>query len=73
MALYRLYFCNPEGHFSGMREIEAHSDRQAIHMADIVCRGQSCELWHDQTILRRWSGEQADLPVETIRPRPQTN
>ena len=55
MPWYRLYVRDREGHFSGVRELEADNEAQAIRRADRLSLGLSCELWHDQTLLHRWT------------------
>lgn len=71
MAWYRLYVRGGNGHFSGVREFEADSEAQAINRIDRFCSGLTCELWHDQTLLRRWDAQQLDDPFGGIlQPRP---
>jgi hypothetical protein len=62
MAWYRVFLRDREGHFSGVRELEADDDAQAISRVGRMCRGLSCELWHDETLLCRWDGEKTDDP-----------
>jgi hypothetical protein len=57
MSFYRLYFRDSEGHFSGVREIEANDLAQAIGRADRLCRGERCELWLENKLLKRWEVE----------------
>lgn len=59
MPWYRLYVRDREGHFSAVREFEADDEAQAISRADRLSSGLTCELWHDQNLLRRWD-EQPD-------------
>ena len=54
VSFYRLYFRDREGHVSGVREIEAHDDAQAIGRADRMCRDDRRELWRENSLLRRW-------------------
>jgi len=54
VSLYRLYFRDREGHFSGCRQFEAGSDVQAVGRADRMCRGFSRELWWENRLLGRW-------------------
>ena len=65
MSLYRLYFRDREGHFSGCRQFEARSDMQAICRADRMARGFSRELWGEDRLLRSWGDGGAG---ETLRP-----
>ena len=60
MPWYRLYVRDREGHFSGVREFEADDEAQAISRVDRMCHGLTCELWHDETLLRRWDWDQAE-------------
>jgi hypothetical protein len=64
VSFYRLYFSDGEGHFSGVREIEAHGDAQAIGRADRMSRGFRRELWRDDTLLKRWDEGQAGLEAK---------
>ena len=61
MSFYRLYFRDRRGHVSGMREIEARDDAQAIGRVDRMYHGDSRELWRDTNLLMRW-GEGAANP-----------
>jgi hypothetical protein len=54
VSFYRLYFRDQRGHVSGMREIEARDDAQAIGRVDRMYHGDSRELWRDSKLLRRW-------------------
>jgi hypothetical protein len=56
VSFYRLYFRDRDGHISGVREIEARDEAQAIGRADRMCRGERRELWREHSLLRRWDG-----------------
>ena len=71
MPWYRLYVRNRDGHFGGVREFEALDEAQAIHRIDRTCHGLTCELWHDETLIRRWDGDQLDDPFAGTLRRPQ--
>ena len=71
MPWYRLYVRDRVGHFGGVREFEAPNEAQAIQRVERKCQGITCELWHDQTLLRRWDGVQPDHPVDGAMRRPQ--
>lgn len=60
MPWYRLYVRDLEGHFSAVREFEADDEAQAISRAERLSSGLSCELWHDENLLRRWEEQQDD-------------
>jgi hypothetical protein len=60
VSFYRLYFRDSDGHFSGMREIEARDDAQAIGRIDRMFRGDRRELWRNEILLGRWMAEQDD-------------
>jgi hypothetical protein len=60
MSFYRLYFRDHAGHFSGVREIEALDAEQAIGRADRLCRGERCELWREDRLLKRWDAREPD-------------
>lgn len=63
MSVYRLYFRDREGHFSGCRQFEAPNDVLAISRADRMARGFSRELWWEGTLLRRWDDAGAGLRI----------
>jgi hypothetical protein len=73
MSWYRLYVRDRDGHFSAVREIEADDDAQAISRADRMSQGLSCELWHDETLIRRWDEEEAGDPLRKRPAPPRTN
>lgn len=56
MSFYRLYFRDREGHISGVIELEARDDAQAVRMGDRMGRRQKRELWRDNSLLKRWDG-----------------
>ena len=58
MSFYRLYFRDRKGHFSGVREIEAFDEAQAIGRADRLCHGERCELWRESRLLKRWDARE---------------
>jgi hypothetical protein len=64
LSFYRLYFRDREGHVSGVREIEAHDDAQAIGRAGRMARGERRELWRENSLLKQWDTGQ-------VRPRPR--
>ena len=57
MGFYRLYFMDREGHISGVREVEADDDVQAIGRAGRMGRGEVRELWLDAVRLGRWDSD----------------
>ena len=59
MSFYRLYFRDREGHFSGVREIEAYDEAQAIGRVDRICHGERCELWQENRLLKRWDATES--------------
>ena len=61
--MYRLYFRDREGHFSGCRQFEAPSDVRAISRADRMARGFSRELWWEKSLLHRWDEEWLPCPL----------
>jgi hypothetical protein len=71
MSFYRLYFRDRRGHVSGMREIEAPDDAQAIGRVDRMYHGDSRELWRDNNLLRRWDDGVArrSLPTDSRQTR----
>ena len=70
MSYYRLYFRDREGHFMGVRQFEARSERQAIERADRMCLGLGRELWWENRLLRQWAGG-ARHSVESYHPNQQ--
>lgn len=66
MSVYRLYFSDREGHFCGVRGIEAQDDAKAMGRADRMCPGLRRELWRGDSLLKRWGDGNGDLS-EDIR------
>ena len=57
MAIYRAYFMNPENHIQERREIEAHSDEEAVRAAKQWLDGLAIEVRLDE------------IHIETINPK----
>ena len=45
MALYRLFFFDPENHIKSLREISAETDGEAVALVLPYPDGQHMELW----------------------------
>ena len=51
MAAYRLYFLNPEGHFSRVIPLECRDDEHAMETVAEHRDGDPVELWdHDRLV-----------------------
>jgi hypothetical protein len=45
-VIYRAYKIDHEGHFAGLREIEALDDAAAVEQAKKFADGQDIDVWH---------------------------
>ena len=43
--LYRIYFCDPDGHITGVEAFECEGDAEAIDYAREKAGGRPIELW----------------------------
>lgn len=60
MAIYRAYFINSDDRIQERREIEAHSDEEAVRIAKQWCDGLAIEVWLDE------------IYIDTIKPKRRT-
>ena len=54
MLFFRMYCTDRDGHISGVFEIEARDEAQAIRMGDRLCWREKRELWRDDRLIKRW-------------------
>jgi hypothetical protein len=57
MRDYRIYFLDDAGGFCDIQELRAHTDKDALELAEGVRHGRAAELWHGPSLIGRFSSD----------------